>query len=371
MAALLYFAIGILALLLLIALLNITTAPRLENASGPLSLPRVSLLIPARNEAHNIAQCLGGLLNQDYPHLEIIVLDDHSTDGTADILARLQQRHPQLQYLSGQPLPAGWTGKNWACQQLFRAARGEYLIFVDADTRHAPAAVRKTVGWMQHLKLGMLSAFLAQETGSLVEKLVIPVIDILIYGTLPLWLTHRGRSEKFVAANGQWIAFRRKDYQALGGHEAVRDRIVEDMELMRRAKRAGIATLTLTGNALLSCRMYQSAGEVWEGFSKNLFGIAGYNRTVFLGLLLTLWSAMLLPYGLLAFPGVRHLALAAVGMNLLLRLLLALRYRHPFWTSLLLHPLGVALTGIIGLNSLFRAGRGTVRWKGREIPVRQ
>lgn len=371
MSALLYFAIGILALLLLIVLVNIATAPRLENASDPLSLPLVSLLIPARNEVQNIDQCLGGLLNQDYPHLEIIVLDDHSTDGTAEILARLQHRHPQLLFLSGQPLPPGWTGKNWACQQLFRASRGDYLIFVDADTRHAPSAVRKTVGWMQQLKLGMLSAFPTQETGTLAEKLVIPVIDILLYGTLPLWLTYNGRSDKFVAANGQWLAFRRKDYQALGGHEAVRDRIVEDMELVRRARRAGIATLTLTGNALLSCRMYRSAGEVWEGFSKNLFGIAGYNPAIFLGLLLMLWSAMILPYFLLFFPGVRQLALAAVGMNLLLRLLLALCFRHPFWTSLLLHPLGVALTGVIGLNSLFRAGRGTVRWKGREIPVRR
>ena len=371
LAALLYFAIGFLALLLLIVLINIMTAPRLENISGPVNLPLVSLLIPARNEAKNIDRCLAGLLGQDYPNLEIIVIDDHSGDGTAQILARLKAQHPQLQLLSGQPLPREWTGKNWACWQLFQASRGKILIFADADTRHAPEAVRKTVGWMQHQKLGMLSAFLAQETGTPAEKLVIPVIDILIYSTLPLWLTYYGRSEKFAAANGQWIAFRRGDYQALGGHAAVRDRIVEDMELMRRAKRRGISTLTLTGNALLSCRMYRSAGEVWEGFSKNLFGIAGYNRTVFLGWLLVLWSAMVLPYFLLFLPGVRHLAVTAVGLNLLLRLLLALRLRHPFWVSLLLHPLGVALTGVIGLNSLFRAGRGMVRWKGREIPVRR
>ncbi|NIS38778.1 glycosyltransferase, partial [Candidatus Saccharibacteria bacterium] len=207
----------------------------------------MSLLIPARDEAHNIDRCLTDLIGQDYPDYEIIVLDDHSKDNTADIVRGYANQYHHVKLLAGKSLPSGWTGKNWACQQLSEAAGGGFFIFTDADNRYATNAIKNTMGWMQKLNLGFLSAFPQQFTGTLMEKLVIPVIDIFVYGTLPLWMTYYLRSPLFAAANGQWLAFTREAYHRIGGHQGVRNQVVEDVEISRLVKRSGIKMLTTAG----------------------------------------------------------------------------------------------------------------------------
>ncbi len=367
---LLYSALVIAGLLLLVVLVNALTGPFLGSAPRPRSLPLVSVLVPARNEERALAATLESLCAQDYPYMEIVVLDDHSTDGTAAIIRNFSDRDRRLRLITGRELPAGWTGKNWACHQLAASAAGEYLMFTDADNTHAPGAVRATLGWMQSLDLGLLSAFPQQKTGSVAEILALPLIDLFVYAGLPLWLSFRSSYSSLAAANGQWLAFTRDAYHSLGGHNAVRNQIVEDVELSRRAKQSGIPILTCAGTGVIFGRMYHSGREVWQGFSKNLLGLTGYRRGLFLLLLLMLLNVGILPYVLVWLPEYQNIALWLIGLQLLLRIVLWARFRHPA-AGIWLHPFAILFVGAIGLNSMRQIEQGRVQWKGRDIEIRQ
>ena len=205
------------------------------------------MLVPARNEARRIEPCLRSLLAQDYPNYEVIVLDDHSEDDTARVvldlgLARAPTSTRRL--IAGRPLPAGWTGKGWACHQLAAAARGEYLLFTDADTAHAPEALGACLGKAIDTGASLLSAWPRQETGTWSERAVIPLVYVLLLGALPHRMLRRlqrrpeyarwmspGGLATLGAANGQYLLFRRDAYEQIGGHAAVCDHLVEDVAL--------------------------------------------------------------------------------------------------------------------------------------------
>ena len=362
-------SIVLLVVILTVTLFNAVTAPMLKKFVGLQHYPRVSVLIPARNEEANIGPCIEGFLSQNYGNFEIHVLNDQSTDRTGAIIEKFGEQYPEVQAIQGKPLPVGWGGKNWACHQLSQHADGEILIFTDADNRPAPNAIANTVAYMQKLELGLFSAFPEKVTVTLAEKLVVPVIDMFVYAGLPLWLTYFSRFPSLAAASGLWIAFTREAYQLIGGHQAVSNQIVEDVELSRLAKRKGIKILTSAGTRVVSCRMYQSFNEVWDGFSKNLFGLVGYKTIPFFILVLSLFITCVLPYMAVWFAMLRGLAFVAIVMNIVMRMMLALKYRHPFFTSVILHPLGVLLTLLIGINSFFQVKRGRLQWKGRQIDV--
>jgi len=190
MEIILYIALAILLMILSTTLFNFFTAPRIARAPKLKSTPKVSVLIPARNEEQNISKCLEGLLKQDYPNFEIIVLNDHSEDNTLQVIQEHQKRDNRIKSINGKDLPPGWTGKNWACHQLSQVATGDVFIFTDADNRHAPFAVKNTVAYIQNLKLDLISAFPQQRTVTLPEKMIVPIMDIFVYGTLPLWSTY-------------------------------------------------------------------------------------------------------------------------------------------------------------------------------------
>ena len=360
-------SIVLLVVVLAVTLFNAATAPMLKKSVSLESHPRVSVLIPARNEEANIGDCIQGFLSQNYDNFEIHVLDDQSTDCTGTIIEKFSEQHSEVQAIRGKPLPTGWLGKNWACHQLSQHANGEILIFTDADNRPAPDAIANTVAYMQKLKLGLLSAFPEKVTGTWAEKLVVPVVDMFVYAGLPLWLTYFSRFPSLAAASGLWIAFTRDAYQRVDGHQAVSNQIVEDVELSRLAKKNGIRILTSAGTRVVSCRMYQSFGEVWDGFSKNLFGLVRHKMIPFFILILGLWTMCVLPYIAVWFAPLRELAIVAIVMNIVIRMVLALKYRHPFFTSVILHPFGVLLTLLIGINSFFQVRRGRLQWKGRQI----
>ena len=360
-------SIVLLVVVLAVTLFNAATAPMLKKSVSLKSHPRVSVLIPARNEEANIGDCIQGFLSQNYDNFEIHVLDDQSTDCTGTIIEKFSEQHSEVQAIRGKPLPTGWLGKNWACHQLSQHANGEILIFTDADNRPAPDAIANTVAYMQKLKLGLLSAFPEKVTGTWAEKLVVPVVDMFVYAGLPLWLTYFSRFPSLAAASGLWIAFTRDAYQRVDGHQAVSNQIVEDVELSRLAKKNGIRILTSAGTRVVSCRMYQSFGEVWDGFSKNLFGLVRHKMIPFFILILGLWTMCVLPYIAVWFAPLRELAIVAIVMNIVMRMVLALKYRHPFFTSVILHPFGVLLTLLIGINSFFQVRRGRLQWKGRQI----
>lgn len=362
-------SIALLAIVLAVTLFNAATAPMLNRSIRLQTRPRVSVLIPARNEEANIGACLEGFLAQNYDNFEIHVLNDQSTDRTGAIIEAFDKQHRKVQAIHGKPLPAGWIGKNWACHQLSQHAKGEILIFTDADNRPASNAIANTVAYMQKLELGLLSAFPEKVTVTLAEKLVVPVVDMFVYAGLPLWLTYFSRFPSIAAASGLWIAFTREAYQQIGGHQAVADQIVEDIELSRLTKKRGIRILTAAGTHMVACRMYHSFPEIWNGFSKNLFGLVRYKTIPFFILILSLWTICVLPYITVWFTSLREPAIVAILMNTAMRMVLALKYRQPFFTSVILHPVGVLLTLLIGINSFFQIKRGRLQWKGRQIDM--
>jgi chlorobactene glucosyltransferase len=367
LTALLLSLVAILSVVLLITLVNVLTAPMLKNAPPPQNTPRVSVLVPARNEEKNIGDCLASLVMQDYSNLEILVLDDDSTDQTAAIVREFSAQDSRIKLIAGAPLPAGWLGKNWACHQLAERAQGEIFIFTDADNRYTPPAILHTVGWMQKLNLGLLSAFCHQITKTLPEKLAVPVVNMLVYSYLPLWLTYYSKTPALAAANGQWLAFTRAAYQKVGGHRAVRHHVVEDVALSRLVKRGGEKILAVSAKDEVFSRMYHSGRQVWEGYSKNLFGLMNFKTVPFFIVLAFLFFIHIAPYILVWLKPAAALALLAIAMNILIRLILSVKFAQPLLVSTLLHPVSIAYTILIGLNSYRWHKTGSIKWKGRLV----
>jgi chlorobactene glucosyltransferase len=359
----------LLGIIFLVTLFNALTAPMVKNGPRPKLIPRVSVLVPARNEERCIQTCLASLSSQDYPGLEIIVLDDDSQDETARRVIASAERDLRIRLIRGKSLPPGWTGKNWACHQLSLEAQGEILLFTDADNFYAPFAISRTMGWMQKLNLDLFSAFPQQITVSWAEKLIVPIFDLFVYSLLPLWLTYYSRHESLSAANGQWIAFTRQGYDKLGGHASVQSHIVEDTALSRRAKRLGLKTITASGCAAVFGRMYHNRQEVWCGFAKNAFGLMNFQTAPYFFFLVFLFFIFVLPYLLLAFPSLWAWVLPAVAVNVLLRLIVAIKYKQPFFFSVILHPVSILATILVGLTSFYYYMIGDIVWKGRAVPL--
>jgi chlorobactene glucosyltransferase len=357
---LLYMALAILTVFAVISIYNGITAPMLKRlpknapnlqTRSPVLLPRVSVLVPVQNDEARINHCLDTLLQQTYTNLEIIVLIDRSTDRTAEIVQGYTERHTNVKFLQGMTLPAGWTEKNWACQQLSAAANGDVLIFTEAFTTYSPQAVYNTVSWLMAYQFGMITAFPQQRVHLLGEQLIVPLIDLMIYAGLPLWLTYKADHPSLTTATGQWIAFNKDAYTLIGGHVSVRDRIVEDIELARTVKQRGIAMLTMAGTKTIFSNLYESFDVVWQQFTKNIFGLVRYNTSSFIALSVMLTIVCILPYCTVWFQDFRILSLAAIALNVLIRSLLALKFKHPLLASIILHPVGITMLLFVGFKS--------------------
>ena len=368
-------------------LANLATFDGLRPAEppAPADAPRVSILVPARNEALNIAPCVRSLLAQDYPNCELLVLDDHSTDGTGEILRSLglSETGGRQRVLDGAPLPPGWTGKGWACHQLAAQATGDFLFFTDADTGHAPGTVSAAVAYAQRNRADLVSAWPRLVTVTWGEQLVIPMIVLLAMVLYPHWLMlflqkhphlaarlPRPAQRLLGAANGQFMFFTRAGYDRIGGHAGERSHVVEDVALGRAvASRMGEGMRLFNCDSLRfsTCRMYRSFGETWEGFTKNIRPAFERSLAGFLGLGAWQLCGYLLPF-VFAFCTPRPLVFAQVGVIYAIRILLTLRFRTS-WLSCVLHPVGEALALAIGLNSWRRSARGGVSWKGRTYQV--
>jgi chlorobactene glucosyltransferase len=362
---------------LAVTLLNLLTWRRGDLDGGP--TPRVSVLVPARNEAASIEACVRAIAASSYPLHEIIVCDDQSSDRTLPILVALSRELPLLRILIGAPLPAGWVGKPHACDQLARAARGELFLFVDADTLLEPQAVQRTLSFMRPGRADLVSAVPRQVMGSFAERMLIPLLLLTYTSWFPLWMVERSRDARFVAANGQLLAVWRSVYDRVGGFAAVAGEIVDDMAFCRHAKTQGATLAFADGSAMAGCRMYHSLPEIWRGFSKNLYeGVGGTPLSLALSVTLYL-TAFVLPYlalgvALLGSQQVSALllgpALGGVAMNIALRGVLALRFAQPL-EGLVLHPLSVVLLCVLAWNSYRWSARGQLTWAGRSYGDRK
>ncbi len=364
-----------LAVLVVIALSNLGALRRLGTFPAAARYPRVSVLVPMRNEERNVRPVLESLLGQQYPDFEVVALDDDSIDRTGAILSEMAGRHARLRVIAGSALPEGWHGKQWACHRLAQAATGELLLFTDADTRHGPDALRHAVSALVAERADLVSAVPKEEVRTWAEKLVVPVVPWAIIAFLPLRLAQHWRRPAFTAANGQFLLIRREAYERAGGHEAVRASVVDDLALVRRIVRAGMRWRLFDAQDDVSCRMYENARQVFDGFSKNLFGAFGFRVLPFAFVWLWLGVVTFQPLVVLVTAAAGAdvpalsvgLAGAAVGLALALWAISHAKFRFPFYL-VPLYPLSTALAIGIAARSVGQAFTGRAEWKGRRLP---
>lgn len=226
----------------------------------PHPAPFISVLVPARNEEKNMISCLQSLQKQDYQNFEVIVLDDNSSDNTSGIINEVARSDKRFRLITGEPLPQGWAGKSFACVQLAMQARGTWLLFTDADTIHEPSMLRTVLALALDLKPSLLSGFPRQLTTTIPQKVIVPVFNFIIMSWLPLWWFQHLKRSKPSLANGQFLLFPREEYWRVGGHEAVKSKILEDVWLGSELYRKGGNLISVDLSPVVSCHMYQTIG---------------------------------------------------------------------------------------------------------------
>lgn len=350
-------------------------------APEPGDEPLVSVIVPARDEADNISACLSTLLASVYGNREIIVVDDGSVDGTADIARILEAgSNGELRFVEGTPLPSGWIGKCWACWQGYHAARGELIAFTDADTRHDDGLLGNAVGALRGEHADLVSVMPRQLMESFWERIVQPhIFTLLSLRYRDFRRINRTRNPRQVIANGQFLLFRREAYEAVGGHQAVRSNVTEDLALAQRLVTSGRTLFLAHAEELMDTRMYRSLAGIVEGWSKNL--AAGSRQTVapwlrpalpwLLGLgVMVFWAAppAVAIAGLLGLTSqiAMRWALLAVAASLLFWIATHQRLRIPRLHALL-YPLGALVAGGLFIRSALRGDH--ISWRGRDYRI--
>jgi chlorobactene glucosyltransferase len=351
-----------------------------EPAAAPVDAALISICVPARDEERNILACIRAILAQTYPHFEVIVVDDRSTDSTPEILRSLAAADDRLRIIDGAELPPGWAGKPHALHQAAATARGDWLCFIDADTFLAPEALSACYVRAVETGADLFTIMTYQVTGSFWERVVMPlVLTALAVGFPPRKVNDPGRRD--AVANGQFILIRTSVYRAIGGHERLKDQIVEDKALAEAVKWNGYRLVVADGKRLARTRMYTTLPQMWEGWTKNIYlglrdqpallwmGVFGGALCVIAALLLPLWPVLGLAWYL---HGGGWMAMTVILMSLILwAFLLYVRSavahemgipRWYAWTT----PLGAGLFAAMMLTSAWKvlSGRG-VTWRGR------
>ncbi len=366
-------AAAYLAVFLLVTRRYATRRPRLRDYTPATSGPLVSVIIPARNEAHNIERCARSILAARYEALEVIVVDDRSSDGTAEIvgrLARTPEARGRLVLVRGAELEPGWFGKQWALVQGYRVAQGELLLFADADTRHGAELIGRAVAALDREHVDLVSLVPRQEMVTFWERLIQPHVMLALQARVgDLRRVNRTRIEWEAIANGQFILVTRASYQAVGTHEAVRGSVVDDLSLAQAYVRHGRDIFLTHAPEDMSVRMYRSLGEIVEGWSKNLaLGAPLMAPPIRLLRGLLPWLMWLPVFVWVGPPVVWAVAgggwaLAATLVSLALWLQIYWRERAPLAYALV-YPLGAMIVAYIMIRSAWR-GAGRVEWKGR------
>jgi glycosyltransferase involved in cell wall biosynthesis len=346
------------------------SVPRDSGGQQPKTLPKVSVLIPARNEASSISHSLHGALQNEGVELEVLVLDDDSQDATPDIVSAVAARDTRVRLLQSVVLPAGWNGKQHACARLAEAAAHEELLFIDADVRLSRDAIARLVDQRSERQVALLSAFPHQETGTFWERLLIPLMHYILLGYLPLDRMRQSSDPAFAAGCGQLFLTDRDSYQRAGTHAAIRSSRHDGVRLPRLYRAAGLMTDVCDGTPIARCRMYHSAAEVFRGLLKNADEGLATPRLIGPFTVLLVGGSVLPWVGLglgLVWQDAWAVGLAALASLLgwLPRWLAARRYRQSKLGALL-HPLSIAVFVTLQWVALSNALRGKrVAWRGR------
>ncbi len=362
MVYLTWFFVVFVSLRLVISVVNFLSKSYPKYA-GLKSSPLLSVLIPARNEEQNIGTVLDDLTAQDYQSIEILVYDDLSEDNTADMVKAKSQADPRIRCLSGKPLPEGWNGKNHACHLLSLNARGDYLLFVDADVRIGNGLFRNALSMAKKNKLQLLSIFPTQEMKTFGEKITVPVMNWILTSLLPLPMVLHSKKPSLAAANGQFMLFEKENYFQHQWHKTFRKEKAEDIAIMKAIKRKGYRGQTLLGDKSVRCRMYSGYHDAIEGFSKNVNAYFGNSYAVAFGF------ALIVTFGFLVVGlnlGAYFLAVYLL-ISAAVKAFTAASAKQPVILNVLLFPLQIIALWVMLIVSLKNSIQKSHQWKGRKI----
>ncbi|MFG0286286.1 MAG: isopentenyl-diphosphate Delta-isomerase [Phycisphaerales bacterium JB039] len=353
---------------LAMTLINLRALRRTAPDSLEVDVP-VSVCIPARNEAANIEHCLRHVLASDHAGLEALVYDDDSEDDTAAIVTHMAQQDERVRLVPGEPLPGGWNGKQHACHRLSRAARAEWLLFIDADVRLEAGAIRRALRFARSARADLVSTFPRQITATMGEALQVPMMFFLLLSYLPLGRMRRTRDPATSAGCGQFLLVRAEAYRAAGGHAALRSSMHDGVKLPRNLRRAGFRTDLFDGTDLASVRMYRGFADTWRGFAKNAYeglgSVAALALLTVFHLLAHVAPWLLLPWLVVEASWLAAgLCAVAVGCAMIQRWLLSKRFGHTRILAML-HPVTVALMIGVQWYSFVLHVRGARQWRGR------
>lgn len=362
----LIFLILNIGILLVITLTNFTDLPRIKNSLRSIDPDfKVSILIPARNEENNIKNIIEDSLNLAYENIEIIIYNDQSSDSTQEIIkSYIDENQSKIKLINGSHLPPKWTGKNWACFNLAKEATGDYLLFVDADVRLARQAVSNAIYLFNKNKLNLLSVFPTQKMKSIGEHLIVPLMNFLLLAILPMTKIYGSSNYRFAAANGQFMLFDKKSYWNFGGHESVKDSVVEDVEIAKTIKKNGSKLMTILGDSAVSCRMYNNFNEALNGFAKNFY--SGFNLKPLVFLIGILYFEVLF-----LFPAIISIYnfdyLMPVMLIVVMRIIISIQSSQNIVYNVALHIPQTIIFFVLGIFSTIQTLTKKSKWKGRSV----
>ena len=357
-----YFVFFFLILRFAVTLFNFISDPKLRRVNKHYN-ELVSILIPVRNEQDNILELLNSIKKQDYTDYEVIILDDGSTDDTHKLCSDFAKANPQFSIVKGNDLPKEWLGKNYACYQLGALAKGSYLLFLDADEKIYDGLINSAIHRMQQNKLSLLSLFTNQVMPTAGEKMVVPLMHYILLNLLPLRLVFLVKNASVAAASGQFMLFNKVDYDANQWHLMVKNKVVEDIEIMRQVKLRNLNGEALLANGLISCRMYRGLTDSLNGFSKNFLAAFNYSIPTFLVFLLLLVGGPLLIMITTNFS----LIFFMMGLIVLTRVMISLTAGQNVVYNVVLHPLQMISLTAISCLAIQRHLTKSNLWKGRRV----
>lgn len=338
----------------------------------------VSILVPARNEEERIHKCLRALASQRYDCIEIIILDDRSTDRTAEIIQSFLDSDTRMRMIAGTELPNGWVGKNWACDQLFNQAAGDLLLFMDADTILAEGTVSASIFEATRSEIDLLTIMPNRTADCIVEKFLFPFVDWALFCWIPLGIAHSRRIPHLSVTFGQFMLFKRDAYELIGGHARIRNNPLDDFQLGRFAKNLGLKWMLFGGRDCVETLAYKSNTDAFKSVSRSVFPVLDYRVSTFVVLCVTLVTLGFVPLITLVklsmfgtqLSVVAFSALASLGLLFTSWFIVCLKFKHSVLTALLF-PMSIALLLVVGIHSIATYALQNTKWKERGIVERR
>jgi len=361
MVYLAYIVIGFTAIQVIISLINFIFRQNMHHTGTGEAM--VSVLIPARDEQANISRILNDILQQDYKNIEIIVFDDLSTDNTAQTVREFKESDDRVSLIVSEGLPEGWFGKNYACHCLAQKARGEFLLFLDADVRISKETIHKAIHQAEMQGLGLLSVFPKQSMLTVAEAVTVPLMNYILLTLLPLVMVNKSSFVSLAAANGQFMLFKSDVYKRLLPHKKMKDKKAEDIEISKFYKKNNIKIACLAARSDISCRMYTDFNEAVNGFSKNVIMFFGGS---FLPAILFWLVTTLGVIPVTVTYGITGLAIYLVSVAAI-RVFVSVTSSQSVVKNIVFHFPQLFILGRIILLSAANKRRKHYTWKGRNI----